>query len=459
MLDQSKQATLGAATIVFNAILAYLILGDQLVVLDVISIGVILVGTIVAMADAEPSAAYTFDETLNLLEDPLVYGWVGVTWPLVALLIYAVERTSTQPQAGWVPAQRSMIALGAPFLGGWANNHVLYTTKVVTSVMFGQDWAPFRSAQIYVYIAVTVLAVFCQVRWLNTGLRFFAPGLIVPVFQVVIIIGGALHAVIYFHDLRYAESRKIAAFGVGAAICASGIALLQVKARRQARFAAAEAKETAVDDVEGAGEREGIRPQDSDSALLSSKDSFAIDCGIESSMAAAASGEEAAAGDSSSLIGSPRDVGIGAVVRNPLAAALGPRGSGVPHESSSRTLRVLSMAQGGLAASAQATAVFPEGSTAIPTSTEPLPDGSRVSVRLPEASMPLAAPVLIVDGLTHARQRSVSTGVKGRPGRGGAKPDGAGPEDRRLVRQWYDLTLGEAYRAVSSRWCGKRPPS
>ena len=238
MLDQSKQATLGAATIVFNGVLAWIILKDALTVLDAIAIITVVLGTAIAMATAEPSASYIFSETVKLLEDGLVYAYLSICLPLATCTIYIVEKTAQVPREQWSPRQRGMMQIAPPLLGGWCNNQVLYCAKVVTTVVFGDETEALKSFAFYVYVAIAACAVYGQVRWLNTGLEFFPASLIVPVFQVMIILGGAGAGIVYYHDMRYSGPDKMAAFGIGALVCAMGIVLLQIKARRQQRFAA-----------------------------------------------------------------------------------------------------------------------------------------------------------------------------------------------------------------------------
>ena len=415
LLNASVQATLGAATIVFNGVLAWLILGDQLLVLDALAILTIVVGTVVAMAGAEPSARYTYAQTLNLLEDPLVYGWVGVTFPLAALAIYAVEKTAAQPRESWLPAQAAFMAVVPALLGGWCNNHVLYAVKVVTTVMADGEWGAFKTASMYAYVAVSVGAVVGQVRWLNTGLAFFPPGAVVPVFQVMIIIGGSMHAIVYYHDLRRAPPGTIAAFACGAAICSLGIVLIQVKGARVAAFDKARADAAA--------------------------------CVAAAARAADASAPSGGASPGSSGSGSCDG---GDAVRNPLAAALVPATDGAggaganalesdgssgssSSSSSSRGLRISAMSTVG-------------GSSRL--------GGEAAAASPPPLEQPLIASSATSGGLAAARSRSAT--AAGPRSRGGSKvsPSSApAAEDEgrpKLQRRWFDLTLPEAVAALTS---------
>ena len=416
MLNASVQATLGAATIVFNGVLAWLILGDQLLVLDAIAILIIVMGTVVAMAGAEPSATYTFEQTLNLLEDPLVYAFVGITWPLAALGIYAVEKTAAQPRESWVPAQATFMSIVPPLLGGFCNNHVLYAVKVVTTAIAGGEWAAFRSATMYLYIAVQTAAVVGQVRWLNTGLLFFPPSAIVPVFQVMIIIGGSLAGIVYYHDLRRAPPGTIAAFACGAAICSLGIVLIQVKGARVAAFDKARADAAA--------------------------------CVAAAARAADASAPSGGASPGSSGSGSGDG---GDAVRNPLAAALVPATDGaggaganaLESDGSSVSSSSSSSSSRGLRISAMSTV---GGSSRL--------GGEAAAASPPPLEQPLIASSATSGGLAAARSRSAT--AAGPRSRGGSKvsPSSApAAEDEgrpKLQRRWFDLTLPEAVAALTS---------
>jgi len=108
-------------------------------------------------------------------------------------------------------------------------------------VIFASDWPALREVSYWVYALGATCAVAGQVRWLNTGLAFYPAGLVVPIFQVSIILGGAGAGIVYFHEMRSAAPAKMAAFACGALLCAGGISLLLLKARRQQAFAAAAA--------------------------------------------------------------------------------------------------------------------------------------------------------------------------------------------------------------------------
>lgn len=460
MLDQSKQATLGAATIVFNGLLAWAVLRDPLTVLDALSIAVIVVGTIVAMASAEASATYTFKETLALLNDDLVFAYLGLALPAAAAGMFFVERAASLPREEWSPGQATLMRLAPPLLGGWCNNQVLYASKVVTTVVFGGEAAALQTFAFYVYAAVGVCAVVLQVRYLNAGLAHFPASVIVPLFQVTIILGGALAGIVYFHDLRYSPPDKVASFVIGALICAGGIGLLQVKAARQQRFdaaaaaAAAAAKEAAAV-VGGSGKAAAGDADGGGTPAVLSLDGAdtpsALAPPLSVSTAASLSRTDESVGflplDSTPVAAAGGGAGDAHVVSNPLASVQ----AAAAAAAANRSLRVHTMA------------VPPP--TALPTTAAATPgagEGSAVDAggRGASSSNPLEA-------LAVARKRNAAThGLQAQPSAlalATTTPAVADSDDKpagpSLERRWFDLSVAEAARAAAAHWRARQAGS
>ena len=230
MIDQSKQAPLGAVTIVFSSILAALLVGEILTVLDALSTLIIIVGTVVAVtSNNAASTSYTFSETVDLLQDTVVFVYTGILLTAFIVLGWFVERTSRIPFEAWSPRVRQVFSLAAPALGGFAQGWTGYTSKVVATVIFNGETSSFSSAAFYVYCVLLVAAVFLQVRFLNMGLAYFTALQIIPVFQTCIIFSNSLAGIVYYHDMRSAEPWRLAVFAIGAVSCGFGISLLLLK--------------------------------------------------------------------------------------------------------------------------------------------------------------------------------------------------------------------------------------
>ena len=80
-LDQSKQAPLGAATLVFNSVLATFLLGEKFLVLHLISTVTIITGSLLAVsANSAESKTLSFDDIIALFD-----AW-GIGYSVVSVL-------------------------------------------------------------------------------------------------------------------------------------------------------------------------------------------------------------------------------------------------------------------------------------------------------------------------------------------------------------------------------------
>jgi Magnesium transporter NIPA len=227
MLDQSKSAPLGAATLVFSSILAAVLLHERFTVLHLISTITIISGTILAItATSSASVTYSFEQVLNLLIDALVMSYTILVVTAMVIAIYYLETISKYPQRLWTKTQNTFMMIASPMVGGFANGFVGYSVKVVSTVFTTSDWGAFATFAIYLYIVISVLSVFAQVRYLNKGLEFFSSLRIVPIFQSSIIFSNSFAGIVYFHEMRSASATTMFIFFLGAFICVAGIVLL-----------------------------------------------------------------------------------------------------------------------------------------------------------------------------------------------------------------------------------------
>ena len=193
LLDQSKQAPLGAVTIVFSSLLAALLLGEILTVLDAISTAIIITGTVVAVtSNNAASSTYTFEETAELLDDVVVWCYTALLLTLFLVGGMFVERLSRKEDALWSARSKMAFSLVAPALGGFCQGYTGYSSKVIATVAFEGETEGLRNPAFYAYVVLLVVAVVLQVRWLNAGLAHFTALQIIPVFQTCIIFSNSL---------------------------------------------------------------------------------------------------------------------------------------------------------------------------------------------------------------------------------------------------------------------------
>lgn len=184
-LDQSKQAPLGAATLVFNSLLATLLLHERFLVLHLISTVIIIGGSLLAVsANSASSKVLSFDDIVGLV-DGIGVGYSAVMAALLGGAALWIERTSATPEASWTPRARVLLSILSPTVGGFANGWVGYAVKATTTG--AADIASVaRKPAFWVFAALAGGAVFAQVRFLNKGLAFFSASRTVPVFQCAV---------------------------------------------------------------------------------------------------------------------------------------------------------------------------------------------------------------------------------------------------------------------------------
>lgn len=224
-LDQSKSAPLGAATLVFNTLLASLLLGEKFLVLHLASTVTIIVGSVAASsANQEPSASLSFAQILSLF-DPVAWVFSFLMLGLAALSVYTLRRTTSKPQREWSAGESTLVSLLAPALGGTANGFVSYGVKAISTVASTGEGGALSNSVFYLYVLMVLVSVFGQVTYLNKGLQYFTSMRIVPIFQCAVIFSNSLCGIVYFGDMRETP-QSLAIFFFGALVCAGGILLL-----------------------------------------------------------------------------------------------------------------------------------------------------------------------------------------------------------------------------------------
>jgi hypothetical protein len=233
LLDQSKQAAMGAVTLAWNTILAACFLRESFTVLDFISVIIIMSGTITGLSNASAeSADFTFREIVGLLDDTFVYVYSSIVALFLICTAYFVETTSRTPRSSWTHSRSRALALLSPFLGGMFMGFTGYGTKALSTVVFNGEWVEFKDGELYAYLLMTGVSVSMQVRYLNKGLEFFDAMRVVPIFQSAIIFSNAMAGIVYYHDMRTAPAWKLLMFALGGAMCIFGISLLLLKTHK-----------------------------------------------------------------------------------------------------------------------------------------------------------------------------------------------------------------------------------
>jgi hypothetical protein len=235
-LDQSKGAALGALVIIYNTLFAVFLLGETLLVIDILSSAVIIGGTVLAMSAADAqSAQLSFEQVLGLLDDTLVIAYTAILVPILLFVALFVELTVRRPPSTWSVPRGNLLAMCAPVLAGFVQGYTGYGAKAITTVFSGPGGSnsvseSFSHGPVYGYCVLTTVTVVVHLRYLNKGLSFFSQLSVIPKFQAAIIFSNALAGIVYYHDMRDASAGRIIMFGSGFAITVGGVLLLLLKA-------------------------------------------------------------------------------------------------------------------------------------------------------------------------------------------------------------------------------------
>ena len=238
-LDQTKQAALGAATLIFNAALATLLLRERFLVLHALSTLVIMCGVAISVrANHELSRSFTFPAILALLDYTSLFFSAAAAAGLCACHAWLARVGGAPPP--WRPWVRSLYSVLAPAAGGLCNGLCGAALKALaTAAQSGELVSAAVSAPFWGLILLVALTASAQVHFLNAGLALFTASRIVPVFQCSVIVCNALCGIVYFHDMR-AHPLQLAWFFVGALVCVGGVLLLLLQRDEEEALAARE---------------------------------------------------------------------------------------------------------------------------------------------------------------------------------------------------------------------------
>ena len=161
-VDQSKSAPLGAATLVFNVILASVLLGERFLVVHAVSVLLVVSGTVVTVLAAPASGKiFTLNDMLDRFDTAAVSYSVAIGVVLISAAV-SLERATWGGNA--VPvAQRFHLAALAAFIGGASNGFVALGVKVVSSAVAAGEWQEFARAPLWAYALLGNAALVAQV--------------------------------------------------------------------------------------------------------------------------------------------------------------------------------------------------------------------------------------------------------------------------------------------------------
>ena len=221
---QSIIAPLGSLTLVFNTVLAPLLLGERIGSVDVLATVCIVLGSSLSVACADHrDKLYGLDELFGLFIKPRFVAYSLLVAALIAALYYHIRVLSASLSrkhtrfcyaalAGIVGAQS---VLAAKCVG----------TMVVDSL---KGHSMFLQLESWLILALLALTITFQIHYLNEGLRLFASSYVIPIYQSFWILGSVTAGMIFFGEYKGVMDQWSTAVGfpTGVLVVVAGVYVL-----------------------------------------------------------------------------------------------------------------------------------------------------------------------------------------------------------------------------------------
>jgi hypothetical protein len=232
MLPQVALASFGAATLVFNLIFSWLLLGEPLTRVDVCAALAISAGTTTALSAVGASPSPSLSDLVARLRTPSAVAYLALALGGGAAAGAFVERAAAARGGGGGPVPGPLLLAVAPLLGGVAHSLVAFSAKGVAAALFGGSAAAALSGgEFWAFLFAVGVSLTAQLRYLNLGLSVGDAVTIVPVFQSSVICATAVAGVCLSGDLVGEPAAQQAQFAAGLLVVVGGVASLRCKGR------------------------------------------------------------------------------------------------------------------------------------------------------------------------------------------------------------------------------------
>ena len=228
---QSIIAPLGSLTLVFNTMLAPLLLGEHTGSVDVLATVAIVLGSSLSVACADHrDRMYGLDELFGLFLKPRFVCYSLLVVAIIAGLYYHIRYlTSTSTSAS--PSNRKHTRFCYASLAGIVGaQSVLFAKCVGTMVvdMLTGHSVLFVHVEAWVILALLSLTITFQIHYLNEGLRLFASSYVIPIYQSFWILGSVTAGMIFFGEYKGVMDQWGTAIGfpVGVIVVVAGVCVL-----------------------------------------------------------------------------------------------------------------------------------------------------------------------------------------------------------------------------------------
>lgn len=240
LASQAQLAPMSALTLLFNEVLAWLVLKERLGWVDFVACALMAAGVTVALVFQRSTEKdySTVSEVADLLDRPEVYAYVGSVAAAIIIMSFLVGRWGrwrvSQLRPVTAAADAFCRSAVAGLLGGFTGFLVGALAGIVFPAVGDGDWSVFGSWAIWGAIALVAVVAMNQVRFMNAGLSRYDSNRIIPIYQSALVLAGVASGLILWNDASVQTPLSASTFAGGCAINVCGVALLALKPRHAA---------------------------------------------------------------------------------------------------------------------------------------------------------------------------------------------------------------------------------
>jgi len=240
--SQALLTPMEGVTLAANAVLAPIFLNERLKTTDSIGTTVIIVGiTVTVIFGPHSSITYNAQDMLRMLSESAFLAWTLITtFFTVVVFAVIVYHEQKNKQEGIImngdlsrPGAR-LIVFGYVWIAGIFSSWTMLTAKQVAELtettLSGDN--QFEEATPFVILLTFLAMNFLMEYWKQKALASFSALIVVPLFQVFLVLLSVVGGAIYFREFVGMDAWRILMFCFGLGILCVGIFVLSMTPKR-----------------------------------------------------------------------------------------------------------------------------------------------------------------------------------------------------------------------------------
>jgi hypothetical protein len=239
LAGQAELAPMGAATMIFNELLAWRVLREPFTRVDAVATLLMGLGTTISIVFGQHvDRTYTLDIIISLVNRPAAWTGTAITLTLMAATAAYVNVAGKTPAKQLPRLRASLDCAGRAFVGGMLGGYTGLCTKTVVTVVFGAvgsgDLSDLARVEPYLFIVALACSLTLQVRFMNSGLARYDSVRVIPVYQSSLVIASVYSGWTYWDEIAVQTPLSVGLFVAGCCLTLAGILVLSLKPETKA---------------------------------------------------------------------------------------------------------------------------------------------------------------------------------------------------------------------------------